>query len=322
MTEPPDIPAAGTIIAVNATWSRFASSNGLAKRFCGPGANYLRSCDEAKGDCSEEAAVVAEGIRKVLADKKEYFQLEYPCHSPVEKRWFSVRVTRFQFESSVQIVVTHDDITQRVLAELALNEVNRRLRQLAVTDGLTGIANRRSFDVEFKWEWKRYGALSLPLSVAIVDVDCFKQFNDQNGHLAGDDCLRAIARVLESAAERANDFVARYCGEEFAILLPATETAGAASVLLEILETIRALAISHTSSKVSRGIVTVSIGYATAIAGDTASAAAILSRADHALYEAKSNGRDQLICADELPIDTFVPSFAHSAHIGFIDTAG
>src|SRR5450432_3126679 len=93
----------GTIIAVNATWNKFATSNGLAEQFCGPGANYLRSCDQARGDCSEEAKIVADGIRDIFANIREYFYLEYPCHSPSEQRWFSVRVTRFEIAQSVRI---------------------------------------------------------------------------------------------------------------------------------------------------------------------------------------------------------------------------
>ena len=288
----------GTIIAVNATWSKFALSNGLAEKFCGPGANYLRSCDQATGNCSEEAKIVADGIRDVIANRREYFYLEYPCHSPTEQRWFGVWVTRFEIAQSVRIVVTHDNITQRKLAELEVQEANRLLGFVAATDGLTGIANRRSFDGVFEREWKRHERMHTPLSVAILDVDCFKQFNDEYGHLAGDDCLKTVAQTLQAVAGRAGDFVARYGGEEFAIILPNSETTGAAIVLQEVLHSIRILAIPHSSSKVGRGIVTVSIGCATVIPNDFDSAADFLGRADHALYEAKAKGRDQLICAE------------------------
>jgi diguanylate cyclase (GGDEF)-like protein len=288
----------GTIIAVNATWNKFAVSNGLAEKFCGPGANYLRSCDQATGDCSDEAKIVADGIRDVIANRREHFYLEYPCHSPSEKRWFSVRVTRFEIDHSVRIVVTHDNITQRRLAEFEVRESNRLLGLIAATDGLTGIANRRSFDGVFELEWKRHERMRTPLSVAILDVDCFKQFNDEYGHLTGDDCLKAVAQTLQTVAGRAGDFVARYGGEEFAIILPNSEATGAAVVLEEVLLSIRRLAIPHTSSKVSRGVVTVSIGCATAIPTENDSDADLLSRADHALYEAKGKGRDQLICAE------------------------
>jgi diguanylate cyclase (GGDEF)-like protein len=128
----------------------------------------------------------------------------------------------------------------------------------------------------------------------MLDVDCFKQYNDQYGHLAGDDCLKAVARTLQSSMHRPGDFIARYGGEEFAVILPNTDAAGAAAVLTKVLGRVRKLAISHTTSKVSRGVVTASIGYATVIPCGRDSPSDFLHRADQALYEAKFRGRDQL----------------------------
>jgi diguanylate cyclase (GGDEF)-like protein len=288
----------GTIIAVNATWNNFATSNGLAEKFCGPGANYLRSCDQATGDCSEEAKIVADGIRDVIANRREYFYLEYPCHSPTEQRWFSVRITRFEIHRSVTIVVAHDNITQRKLAEMEVREANRMLGRIAATDGLTGIANRRSFDSMFELEWNRHGRTHSALSLSLLDIDCFKQFNDEYGHLAGDDCLKTVAQTIQDVTSRAGDFVARFGGEEFAIILPNTEAAGATAVLNKVLRAIRDLRIQHVGSKVERGIVTVSIGCATSVVARYSSPANLLALADEALYEAKASGRDQVICFD------------------------
>ena len=284
----------GIIIAVNAPWNKFASSNGLADQFFGSGANYLSTCDEATGECSEEASAVAAGIRDVIAGRQEYYYLEYPCHSPNEQRWFSVRITRFEIESSICIVVTHDNITERILAEFKVQQANRRLELQAATDGLTGVANRRSFNSTLQLEWKRHNRTSAPLSLAMLDVDCFKQYNDQYGHLAGDDCLKAVTKAMQLKLRRPDDFVARYGGEEFAVILPNTDSTGAATVLKKVLSGVRKLEISHPNSKVSRGIVTVSIGSATVIPGDFESPSDLLHRADQALYQAKANGRDQL----------------------------
>ncbi len=287
----------GTIVAVNTTWNKFAASNGLAEKFCGPGANYLRSCDQAEGECSEEAQVVANGIRDVIARRREYFYLEYPCHSPSEQRWFSVRITRFDFSGAVQVVVAHDNITQRKLAEVEVEEANRLLVDLAATDGLTGIPNRRSFDMVLEREWKRSQRTQSPITVALVDIDCFKQFNDLQGHLVGDDCLKSVAQSLQSRLVRTGDFVARYGGEEFAIILPITEDSGAMPLLEDVLQRVRGLSISHPASMVARGIVTVSIGCASTSPGQEDRPESLLRQADHALYEAKTNGRDQLMCA-------------------------
>lgn len=221
--------------------------------------------------------------------------MEYPCHSPDEQRWYNVRVTRFDIDHSVRIVVTHDNITQRKLAELKVQEANRLLSLMAATDGLTGIPNRRSFDQVFAQELKRQERLNTPLSVALLDIDCFKQYNDHYGHLPGDDCLRAVAQKLQSIVSRAGDFVARYGGEEFAIILP--NTAECAGVVLEkIIQEIRELAIPHRDSKVEQGIVTVSIGCATIVPTLQESPANLLRQADEALYLAKSQGRDRWVC--------------------------
>lgn len=286
--------ADGTILAVNASWNAFASNNGLAQHFCGPGVNYLRSCDQATGECSEEAPIVAQGIRDVAAQRREHFYLEYPCHSPNERRWFSVRITRFEFDATLCIVVTHDDITQRKLAELQLQEACGLLELQAATDGLTGVANRRIFDRTLDQEWKRHARGQAPLAIAMLDIDCFKQFNDEYGHLAGDDCLRAVAAAIQSNVRRPGDFVARYGGEEFAVILTNTDACGADALLSEVLGSVRKLAIPHSSSKVKGGVVTLSVGYAAMIPCQHESPFELLHRADQALYQAKAQGRNQL----------------------------
>ena len=291
----------GSIVAVNAAWRLFARSNGLMEDFCGPGANYLRACDRATGACSEEAGQVADGIRDVVAGLREDFHLEYPCHSPTERRWFGVRVTRFAIDGETRVVVTHDNITRRKLAEIELHAANRLLALQASTDGMTGLANRRAFDRAIEHEWKGHGRARSPLSVALLDVDCFKQYNDHEGHLAGDECLRAVARSIGSSLRRDGDVAARYGGEEIAMILPHTRAEDAAGILLGVLRGVRAPAIPHPTSKVGRGIVTVSVGVATTIPEGDAPLAPFLDRADKALYEAKSLGRDRLIESPTTP---------------------
>ncbi len=124
----------GVILAVNLAWRRFASSNDLLAESCGPGANYLRACDNATGECSDEARLVFTGINAVIAGDQAEFYLEYPCHSPDEQRWFSVRVTRFIIEHLIRAVVTHDNIPARQVAELSLLALNQRLAAQAATD--------------------------------------------------------------------------------------------------------------------------------------------------------------------------------------------
>jgi len=121
----------GTIIEVNAAWDRFACENDFKGARRGVGDNYLELCDASKGRFSEEAALVAAGIRAVMAGERREFQLEYPCHSPREQRWFVVRVTQFGGEGPVRVVVAHENITERKLAEDALRESEERFRQIA-----------------------------------------------------------------------------------------------------------------------------------------------------------------------------------------------
>lgn len=111
--------AVGTIVAVNKAWSNFALENGLTNEMSGPGANYLGVCDAATGRSSEGAKDVSENIRAILAGKRTSYELEYPCHSPNKERWFLLRVSRFEHYGDTRLVVAHDDVTSRKLAELA-----------------------------------------------------------------------------------------------------------------------------------------------------------------------------------------------------------
>lgn len=285
--------ADGTIHAVNAAWNNFATRNGLVESACGPGTNYLRVCEGASGSCSEESHVVARGIRAVCRGQIPDFQLEYPCHSPTEQRWFNVRVTRFVIGSQVRIVVTHDDTTERKLGEIRLREANRLLEAQATSDGLTGVCNRRRFDQVLAREWKRHARSGAPLSLLLLDVDHFKRYNDSCGHLAGDDCLREVAQTIRSSAGRPGDLVARYGGEEFAAILPETDRAGAFAMASIVAERLRLRRLPHPTSETGP-LVTLSIGGASMVPTGDVAASELILRADRALYQAKAEGRDRV----------------------------
>jgi diguanylate cyclase (GGDEF)-like protein len=174
-----------------------------------------------------------------------------------------------------------------------LDEANRELTRLSSFDGLTGIANRRSFDAALLREWRRSARVGAPISLLVADVDCFKQFNDAYGHQVGDECLKAVARALAGNSRRPADLVARYGGEEFAAVLPDTGEEGAASVAAAMREAVETLAITHRHSTAGP-VVTVSIGIATIIPerNDDSGFVSLLSRADRALYRAKDDGRN------------------------------
>jgi diguanylate cyclase (GGDEF)-like protein/PAS domain S-box-containing protein len=186
------------------------------------------------------------------------------------------------------------DISERKEAEQELAEANCLLQRQASTDALTDLANRGRFYEVIEKEWKRHQRSKTSLSVALLDVDCFKNYNDSLGHLAGDDCLKAIGRTIKSSLHRPGDFAARYGGEEFAVLLPSTDNVGAASLCESICQAIRELAIPHPNS-LAADIVTVSTGYMTVIPSGDITVRDFLQEADIALYDAKEVGRDCVV---------------------------
>jgi len=171
-----------------------------------------------------------------------------------------------------------------------LRAANKKLEVMAATDGLTGLANRRAFDEAIAHELRRGARKRWPVSLLLIDVDHFKKYNDRYGHGAGDQCLKALAKVLGRAMRRPGDLAARYGGEEFAILLPDTDRDGAMLIAETVRETIWALSLDHAASSLGR--VTVSIGTATLVAGEAAQQSALVEPADEALYAAKARGRN------------------------------
>ncbi|MDZ7641189.1 MAG: PleD family two-component system response regulator [Desulfurivibrio sp.] len=188
----------------------------------------------------------------------------------------------------------------RVRNQLELKEARDQLLRLAVTDGLTGLANRRHFDEVLQREYARQIRSGGNLSLLLMDVDCFKHYNDNYGHLKGDDCLREIARVLAGIFCRATDLPARYGGEEFVCLMPDTDSAGAWQMAERIRKEIASLEIPHGHSPVASHI-TVSIGVATGPCCRQHSPLHLIARADEQLYQAKDAGRNRVCLASEPP---------------------
>ena len=179
---------------------------------------------------------------------------------------------------------------RRMAAEL--RDTNEQLMMLASLDGLTGIPNRRSLDERFAQEWSRAVRLQTPLGLVMIDIDHFKQYNDLYGHHAGDECLRAVASVLYGEVRRTHDHVARFGGEEFALLLPHTDKDGAFHMAEMLRQAVMDLSIDHRGC--AKGVVTVSIGCAAVIPKLGDSRLSLLEMADAALYEAKRNGRNRV----------------------------
>jgi diguanylate cyclase (GGDEF)-like protein/PAS domain S-box-containing protein len=205
---------------------------------------------------------------------------------------FTARVVRDSSTGeATEAVVTMRDISER-------KELEERLSTLALTDGLTGLANRRAFDETLGREWKRTLREGSQISLLLLDVDHFKRFNDQHGHQVGDDCLRAIAVAVKGAI-RSTDIAARYGGEEIAVVLPSTNTAGALEVAEKMRCAVEALQITQGGNP-QEGWVTVSVGVATALSrhgGTMRMPESLLLAADTALYKAKREGRNRVATA-------------------------
>jgi len=188
--------------------------------------------------------------------------------------------------------VTIRDITARKQIELALQDANQKLEELANLDGLTYVANRRCFNNRLLSEWQRLAREKQPLSLILLDVDKFKSYNDYYGHLAGDDCLITIGQTLQKVVRRPTDLAARYGGEEFVVLLANTDLEGAIKVAENIQQEIHNLAIPHAESDVKE-IVTVSFGISSFIPKLEVQPDTLVAYADKALYDAKQQGRDR-----------------------------
>ncbi|WP_284077596.1 GGDEF domain-containing protein [Acinetobacter nosocomialis] len=188
-----------------------------------------------------------------------------------------------------------ENYLQNCMIELNRIELMQQAQQLSLLsqqDALTGLANRRYLDETLDNEWRRALRHETPLTIMMVDIDFFKPYNDTLGHLKGDQCLKDIATAISSIAARSGDLVARYGGEEFLLLFPMTNAQQAQIQVERLMNAIKKIAIVHPCSSVSP-YVTISVGVATTIPRLNDSISAFVSRADHALYQAKTNGRNQ-----------------------------
>ncbi|AMJ62576.1 diguanylate cyclase domain-containing protein [Bosea sp. PAMC 26642] len=248
----------------------------------------------------EDLPRVAQAVASLKRGDVEEAKILYRTrHREKAEIWIetSLRVTRKTETGMVDgVVAISRDMTEH-------KDLQDKLAALATSDGLTGLANRRCFDERLEHEWARAVRAGASLSVLMIDIDNFKEFNDRYGHLAGDECLRAVGGVLSSEARRPADLAARYGGEEFVLLLPDTDAEGCEQVGLRVGEAIRGLAIPHLMKLASK-VVTASLGGATAWPTDASASdgASLVGAADRALYAAKGSGRDRLVMSGKVAI--------------------
>jgi len=185
------------------------------------------------------------------------------------------------------------DITERKDTEQKLIELQKQLEELSFKDGLTGVFNRRMFDSVMEVEWANAKRNRQPLSLIMLDIDYFKQYNDYYGHIQGDECLRRVANVLACVATRSRDFFARYGGEEFILVLPETDEVAAFKIAERCRNVIFKAQIPHEKSLVSQ-LLTISIGISTITPTRNDEAIKFIATVDKQLYVAKEKGRNSI----------------------------
>ncbi len=256
--------------------------------------------DMLKGDYLD--IIYPDDIPRFLAmladcrDGKETSALSYRCRREDSTYlWMEANVRLFRDSLTGRpagFVYVLRDISERKVAESKLQDAFNTVEQLALVDGLTGVANRRLLDETLSREWARAVRDGTLLSVLLIDVDFFKPYNDIYGHLAGDACLKALANAIQVVLRRPPDLLARYGGEEFVVVLPNTPHAGAEAMSERVLRAVEQCCIQHAGSPY--GSVSVSIGCATGFASLESDPYELLKAADVALYRAKAAGRNRV----------------------------
>jgi diguanylate cyclase (GGDEF)-like protein/PAS domain S-box-containing protein len=207
-----------------------------------------------------------------------------------------VKATPITYKGQSAVLAISRDITKQKREKRKWLKVHEHLIEIATVDGLTGVSNRRMLNDFLTSEWSRSIRNSTPISLIMLDVDYFKSYNDTYGHLIGDECLITVAQAIKEGLTRSSDLLARFGGEEFAIVLPETNSEGAMHVAERIRGQVEMLAIPHIHSKLPGGMITVSIGVSTLMGSIDTDGIQLIETADKALYASKRNGRNQVSC--------------------------
>lgn len=271
----------GFIIETNHAWNRFGTENGIDPEFSWVGVNYFESTHLAalRGDL--KADDILQEMRAVIVGASPEFRYEYACHLGREKRWFMMSFRPVGWQSDTPLfTVSHHNITRRHMAE-----------SISLIDELTGIANRRAFHVKMERTLAEARSAQQCLSLLFIDLDNFKAYNDSKGHVAGDQCLKKVSKLLERQIADRYGLVARIGGDEFACILTDSDETEAMQLAQGAKNAIRDLKL-FSSSDIQ---VTASIGMLSLTPDDKTSLRSMMKRADNRLYKAKSMGKNQLV---------------------------
>ena len=244
----------------------------------------------------DQARIIIEENKKVFSEKKQLKTTDWVRNAQEEERLLSIiRTPVFNHDNKIiSIVWTAQDITKIRMNQETLKGKLRILKSKVMIDGLTNIHNRRYLDQELAKEWARAKRNQTSLSLLMLDIDNFKDFNDNYGHMAGDKCLQRVAGTLSKTLTRPGDIIARYGGEEFTAILPQTDANGAQTIAEKMRAAVEDLQIKHDFSPVKK-VLTVSVGSSTMLplAGvKDLPLDVLIKSADRALYEAKQDGKN------------------------------
>jgi len=278
----------GVIVQTNLAWRNYAIAHSDRELLNMEGGKYMTILGRMTGQEPGVMAHIRDGIAAIHSGETTSFQLDIAFFAQASKRWFMLRATAVH-DMAERVVISHDDVTGLKAAELAS-------RKLANLDGLTGALSSRHFLELAELELNRSKRYQSPLMLLMLDLDHFKQVNDQYGHAAGDAVLRGFVQTV-MVLLRESDLIGRLGGEEFAVLLPNTTPGGGAALAQRIVESVRASPIAAECQKIPY-TVSVGAGYLT----NDLSLAELLRLADRALYRAKHGGRNRL------EVDSGVPT--------------
>jgi diguanylate cyclase (GGDEF)-like protein/PAS domain S-box-containing protein len=279
-----------TVAEIDGNGHRFVYATPSAAETFGWSAKELMQLSPKELFAPDSLVIVDADVRKISTGMETSMVLVEAIRKDGGHVWMEnkVRVLKRTRNGGISVMVSMRDVTARKMLE-------ERLARLASLDGLTGIANRRTFDHTLYRECARASRSGSSLALILIDVDNFKPFNDTYGHQTGDDCLRAIAHAAEGCARRAEDLVARYGGDELVLLLPNTPLSLAESLASELCASVANLSLPHAENPEGGGRVSITCGVSTTAHGVAElPAVRLIQSADAALYKAKRHGKNRV----------------------------